>query len=101
MAESRPFIPVKLICGIMFREAALLSDISERLQQIFGPIDLESPAFKFTFSDYYQKQMGGPVERKFLSFSNLLSPEKLSEIKLQTNDIEEEVRKEQGSGSGS
>jgi len=83
----------------MCREAALFSSVSERLQQNFGSIDLTSSAFGFTFSDYYQKQMGGPVERKFLSFSTLISPDRLSEIKLLTNGMEEEIRREHGSNT--
>ncbi len=96
MAGSRPFVPVKLICGVMLRDTALFSEAFERLSQVFGRIDLTSSAFKFTFSDYYHKQMGGAVERMFLSFSDLISPEKLSSIKLQTNELEETVRREQG-----
>ncbi|NOR15374.1 MAG: DUF4416 family protein [Candidatus Aminicenantes bacterium] len=97
MAESRPFVPVKLICGVMVRDTALFSGALERLSQVFGRMDLTSSAFKFTFSDYYHKQMGGAVERMFLSFSDLISPENLSSIKLQTNELEEIVRREQGS----
>ena len=38
--------------------------------------------------------MGKNLKRKFLSFASLISPEKLSEIKLRTNELEEEIRDE-------
>jgi hypothetical protein len=40
--------------------------------------------------------MGGNLKRLFLSFSNLIRPERLSAIKVFTNDLEEKVRVECG-----
>ena len=45
--------------------------------------------------DYYEKEMGKNLKRQFLSFKKLISPETLSEIKIQTNKLEEELRKEE------
>ena len=38
--------------------------------------------------------MGKNLKRKILSFTRLISPESLSEVKLQTNELEEEIRRE-------
>jgi len=94
MAEPKPFSPVKLICGIIASDKRIFERAEEYLAGLYGPVDLTSPFFKFNFTDYYEKQMGKDLKRKFLSFANLISPEKLSEIKLRTNELEEEVKKE-------
>lgn len=98
MAEPRAFSPVKLICGIIAFEERIFKKAEEDLGRLYGPVDLTSPHFEFKFTDYYEKQMGKNLKRKFLSFAEFVLPEKLSEIKLQTNELEEELRKEFQSG---
>ncbi len=94
MAEAESFSQVKLICGIIASEERFFKDACTRLETLFGPVDSVSPLFNFDFTDYYEKQMGSNLKRQFLSFEGLVSPEKLSEIKLQTNEIEEEMKKQ-------
>ncbi|MFQ6069126.1 MAG: DUF4416 family protein [Candidatus Aminicenantales bacterium] len=93
MAEAKPFTPVKLICGIIYSEPVFLDTAKKFLIRGYGPLDSESQTFNFTFTDYYQKEMGENLKRKFLSFTRLFSPERLSEIKIRTNSLEEKVRK--------
>ncbi len=94
MAEPKPFSPVKLICGIIASEEIFFKRAEERLVHLYGSVDITSPLFKFNFTDYYEKQMGKNLKRKFLSFAELAMPEKLGEIKLRTNELEEEIRAE-------
>lgn len=94
MAEARPFSPVKLICGIIASEERVFDRVFERLTHIYGPTDSSSPFFDFEFTDYYEKQMGKALKRRFLSLTNLYHPEKLGEIKIRTNKLEDEIRKE-------
>jgi hypothetical protein len=98
MAEPKAFSPVKLICGIIAFEERIFNKAEEDLGRLYGPVDLTSSLFEFKFTDYYEKQMGKDLKRKFLSFAEFVLPEKLSEIKLQTNGLEEELRKEFQSG---
>lgn len=94
MAQPKPFSPVKLICGIIAFKEASFKKAKERLVQLFGPVDLTTSLFIFNFTDYYEKQMGKNLKRKFLSFANLISPEILGDIKLRTNELEEKIREE-------
>lgn len=94
MVEAEPFSPVKLICGVISSQGEGFRRAEEMLVHLYGPIDLISPLIKFDFTDYYEKQMGKNLKRKILSFTRLISPESLSEIKLQTNELEEEIRRE-------
>jgi len=94
MAEAKPFSPVKFICGIIASEEHVFEKGEEHLVLHYGSLDYASPLLRFNFTDYYEKQMGKNLKRKFLSFAELLPPEKLSEIKLRTNELEEEIKKE-------
>ncbi len=92
MTEAAPFSAVKLICGIIASKKDIFRKAEERLVELYGTLDLDSPVFEFVFTDYYEKQMGKNLKRKFLSFGNLISPEDLSGIKIRTNELEEEIK---------
>lgn len=94
MADPKPFSEVKLVCGIIASDERYFKKAEDCLVRLYGSIDLESSVFTFDFTDYYEKQMGRNLKRKFLSFRDLVSPERLSEIKLRTNELEEEIRQE-------
>lgn len=98
MAEPVPFSAVKLICGIIASEEDVFKRAEEHLVRHYGPLDLSSPLFEFSFTDYYEKQMGKDLKRKFMSFVKLMSPEDLSKIKIRTNALEEEIREERKAG---
>jgi hypothetical protein len=94
VAEAKPFSPVKLICGIIASDELIFKKAEEHLVHLYSSIDGASSLMNFDFTEYYEKQMGKNLKRKFLSFTQLRSPEKLSEIKLQTNKLEEDIKEE-------
>ena len=94
MAEPQPFIPVKLICGIIASEDLVTDKAGARLRHFYGEVDSQSPSFPFDQTDYYEKQMGKNLKRSFLSFKDLIEPERLSAIKRETNGLEEELQGE-------
>jgi hypothetical protein len=96
MAEIKPFVPVKYICGIIYARPDILAKTEQRLVGRLGPVDLRSAAVDFTLTDYYEKEMGKGLKRIFLSFAELGPPERLSELKRLTNAWEEELRVESG-----
>lgn len=68
----------------------LPDDLRSRLESLFGPISVITDPFPFDFTGYYVPEMGEGIERFFISFSNLVSPDSLASIKTATNSIEEE-----------
>lgn len=94
MADIKAFHPVKLVCGIMFSQVGHLQKAEARLIESYGPPDSRSPHFDFDLTDYYEPQMGKNLKRTFLSFLGLIPPERLSEIKVRTNELEEDIRRE-------
>lgn len=82
--------PVKIIAGLIVSEPGLLAPVQQALEKHWGPSDLGSDILPFSFTDYYQPEMGTDLNRKFLSFSRTVSPENLHTHKLLSNRIEEE-----------
>jgi hypothetical protein len=96
LAQPKAFVPVKLICGVIFGDASLYDRTKELLVAAQGPVDHESAAFDFNLTDYYAKDMGPGLKRRFMSFTRLIEPERLPHIKIETNALEERVREERG-----
>jgi len=83
--------PVKLITGFIFNDDHAFGKAVFLLKKRFGSIDFESRALPFDFSDYYEKEFGKNLKRKFVSFKKLIPPDKLAGIKLFTNKAEEKL----------
>jgi hypothetical protein len=89
MGNAKKPKAVKLIIGMLAKSQKLFDKAEEFFVKNFGPIDYKSPVISFTYTDYYEKEMGGPLKRKFVSFKKLIPQEKIAKIKLLTNSIEE------------
>lgn len=94
MWELKSPQPVKLIVGILSSDSAYLTRSAELLSEAFGRIDLASEVWPFTFTNYYQEEMGDTISRQFLSFEPLLDPGALAGIKHQTNAMEQTLARE-------
>ncbi len=89
MAAIQPFLPEKLIIGILVGPKQDPEPAVKRIESEFGAVDYRSPCIDFTFTDYYDREMGKGISRFFLSFADLVDPELLPDIKIKTNMIEE------------
>src|SRR3990172_2964210 len=92
-SPSRPESAL-LFVGALYRDEAFLAKATEKLGECFGELLLESPSFPWDSSDYYREELGRPLRRRFLFFGNPFTPERLAEIKLQTNGVEQELSEE-------
>ena len=80
--------PVKLVCAVMGRDESMLAEGRDLLAGRFGALELAGPVFDFSFSSYYEREMGAGLVKQFLGFGPLVNPEDLAEIKRATNDLE-------------
>lgn len=97
MAQPKEFAPVKLICGVIYKEDALYDEVKRRLVAEWGRVDSESAPFPFDLTEYYEAEMGPGLVRRFMSFETLIAPESLPERKIRAIAIEESLRREHGS----
>jgi hypothetical protein len=83
--------PVKLFFGILYSDRSRLESAMTLLEERYGSRDYQSAAFPFRETDYYADEMGKPIFRVFISFTRLISPGDLAEIKIEANQIENSV----------
>jgi hypothetical protein len=81
-------LPVRLIIGLLSRSIAEANVAKGRLEQQFGPVDLELPPIPFTWTNYYLQEIGEAPFRSFLAFETLIDRESIPSIKLWTNELE-------------
>jgi hypothetical protein len=87
---TKPY-PAKLIVGFIFKDKIFYHKSRIILEKTFGKIDFESQILSFFHTDYYQKEIGSNLFRKFISFKKLIQIEQLSKIKVFTNKVENKL----------
>lgn len=87
---------VKIIVGILARDAAAVEAVRETLGEHFGEEDLNLSPFPFTFTNYYVDEIGPTPVRAFLSYEKLVDRTDIVDIKLWTNDVELAIAEKEG-----
>lgn len=90
MSKPTPAQPVKLVFSIFASTGEKIDEVLSLLAAQYGQPDFISDEVLFDYTDYYRKEMGENLVRRFLSMQKLINPETLPDIKLATNDIENE-----------
>ncbi len=94
MSKPTPAQPVKLVFSVLATNAVKLDETIAKLSAHYGKPDFLSDLVAFDYTDYYCREMGADLVRRFLSMEELVRPESLPDIKLATNDIENEFTQE-------
>jgi hypothetical protein len=92
MGTTREPGPAKYFAALLSSDVDLLTAVEADLSAILSGIDARSEVVPWVVSNFYEKEMGQGLLRRFVSFSTLQSPENLAEIKLQTQRIEDKYR---------
>ncbi len=85
--EEKEYEKVLLFSGVLSTKG-FPDELRKDLEDKFGPMDIVSSPIPFLYTDYYVPEMGEGIERFFISFRNLVSPDSLTEAKLFTNRLE-------------
>jgi hypothetical protein len=89
MSTRCEFKPVKFFCGLIYGREPAAETALARLQEIVSGIDDRSPAIPFAATDYYRREMGEPLLRRFVSFREWLPPGRLAAIKIAALGLEQ------------
>ena len=81
-----------MIVSLFSRENALIDEVISQLEEMFGHADWISPELWFDRTRYYEREMGWPLHRRFITFGDLIRPEALVDIKIRTNGVEDQYR---------
>ncbi len=92
MSTPREADHVKLIVSLFSQENSLIDEVISQLEEMFGHADWISPELWFDRTRYYEREMGWPLHRRFVSFEDLIRPEDLVDIKIRTNGVEDQYR---------
>ncbi len=89
---SRPQLPkpAKLLVGLIMQDQRYIDAAADALIEKFGPVDMASSWFPFDYTTYYEPEMGVPLFRRILAFKTLIKQSELAQIKLATNELEQE-----------
>ena len=93
MGEPNQPEDVKLIAGMLANKVELFDAARELLVKEFGPVESESGILDFNYTDYYEKEFGTGIKRKFISFKELINPGNLASVKIITNNLEKKFLK--------
>src|SRR5919108_5982664 len=100
MGTPREPQPAKYFVALLSSHIELLARIEADLIAIFGAIDQRSEIFPWHCSRFYEEEMGPGLLRRFVSFRPLASPERLVDVKLATQQLEEKYRSQTAQGLG-
>ena len=92
MGEAKSHSPVLLLMAVFSRHDQALQWTREQAEQHWGPLAFSSEVFTFDDTTYYERSMGANLKKTFFVFENRFNPERLPEVKLQTNQWEELYR---------
>ncbi|NIO06850.1 MAG: DUF4416 family protein [Deltaproteobacteria bacterium] len=92
--------PAKLFIALLCSREELFDEVEKNLAHEFGPLELVSPVFPWEMTDFYRKEMGPKLLRKFVSHAPLVPPEDLAAIKLKTQELESRYMKVDGNRRG-
>lgn len=90
MGAEIAFSPEKLAAGVMLSEGVAPDTVWRRLEREFGPIDYIGTPYPFSFTSYYEPEMGPRIIKYIISFRNPILPQTLAAVKHRTNEIENE-----------
>lgn len=83
----------KLFVGVMSCQNGFHADAEEQLERQWGPIDRHSEIYSLSeYTDHYEREMGAPIWKYFISFRQLCAVDVLVRLKLFTEGLEREFR---------
>lgn len=91
MGAYKPPLPVKLVIGLLAGEAGTLASMRARLAERFGPEEEVLAPIPFTWTRYYEDELGPSPWRSIVSYEKLIPREEVVEIKRWTNALEAET----------
>ncbi len=88
MSEPRKPDPVKVICSLFAVDPEMLGEALRALSGHYGKADYLSECLFFDRTDYYSREMGSSLIRRFVSYEGLVEPDALPSIKRVTSELE-------------
>jgi hypothetical protein len=82
--------PARLLISVVYRQEGDFERSLRRITERMGAIGRVSDPFPFDRTDYYEREMGSPLFRRFLLSDHAVSRDALAATKLAAEEIETE-----------
>ncbi|MBD3384727.1 DUF4416 family protein [candidate division KSB1 bacterium] len=92
MGTPRILENVILIVAICSIDDDRMELVCRELHAGYGDIQFRSDIFSFTHTNYYAKEMGKELFKRFIAFKNPIDPTEIVDIKLFCNHLEDQFR---------
>ena len=89
MGRIKKPLPGKLIISVIYSSLGAMNDAIMEIEKKHGFVEFETDELEFLHTTYYREEMGDDLKRKFFSFEKMIERDKLPEIKIWTNKLEE------------
>jgi len=93
-SEPAPVQPVVSVFGRDWDQ--FWPGLLHAMEAELGPSEDISDPFPFTETDYYDNELGTPIQRRILAFRDLIDPVRLIDIKWALNDLEADYARPDG-----
>jgi len=89
-------VPGRLIVSIIYASIGAMDDAAREIEKKYGRVEFETDDIEFLHTKYYREEMGDNLKRKFFAFEKMVDRDKLAEIKIWTNKLEEKYGEKVG-----
>lgn len=96
LGSERPYQPHKLIIPVLFTSPTTVEELDRLVTDSFGSIDSRSEEIGFSFTQYYDAELGAPIIRVLYSIEELVDPTELARFKQMSNDVEARTARPDG-----
>ncbi len=81
----------RLLFSVIFRESGHFEECLRRISGRVGNVERTSEPFPFDRTDYYEREMGAPLARRFVLMTDAVSRNDLPMAKLAAEEIENDL----------
>lgn len=89
-------LPGRLIVSIIYSSIGAMDEAAGEIEKKFGRVEFETDDIDFLHTKYYREEMGDNLKRKFFAFEKMVDRDRLAEIKVWTNKLEEKFGEKVG-----
>lgn len=83
--------PAKLLASVIYRDEERFADARGLFAERIGAVERVSDRFPFDFTDYYAREMGAPLVRRFVVAADPVARDALAAVKEAAERIEVEL----------
>ena len=92
----QPPAKAKLFCSLIYHQSLILGEVLDHLFREWGEMEWMSARLPFSHTSYYEREMGVPLFRKYLTFEATREQDELPELKWTAKRVERAFQESRG-----